>query len=736
MRRDKMVHSCIHQALIRRWCFSFEEDVAVVHSDEEYLLCVKLSWRQSKGFYDPKNERLIEPSHPGISYSFTNNGWYEEAYYRAIANPQDPSCPGGIMQWQHGKWQFLANGSLILEPVSIDGRQLMSEPCKYKNSVYTRYNQSELFQRYSVYLDPYHNIPRLDLYQFNGAPLQPMYLVMNPPQMLPTSTLHSASTASASATGKSKRGLDREIPLGWHTKLGVQDGETHIVQHIDADRVWWIGLAMTGLGAKFTGNNISLSRFAEPQSQDKISLTDLVIGCVLTKLRTPDCRMSQTQITSAADHSETWPGMNVSTAKSHSNSDEVEAGAQAHSCPAIMALQMNHSTKVDALSRQTQEHAAELVGMKQAFRADLWNLQYQLEDLKTHVAAIAELAGGRQTNDTTDVKEKWKPVGLDHEKDSTKNGFKAAKHGDAALENVACSLAPEASSWMPLAVRQMPKTAVPDQSHNTQTFAWEHIRLTLGGEQWSPGFYFVSKDSVLPSKSYWILEGEYEPYLPRAPGQHGAKLTAFFNYTGCADIDGFPDETNYLRAPVFIRAPGRREYIYYGEYSQLRFSDKLDYDRMMDGTVPANVRRYWAEQLAAQGRPAWVTNALMAHFWPQPTYHGGIPGPGAGAEAAADDQRSQDGDKAASESLAAHGRLLREWQATARVKASLLSSAALLDAFAAADADEEPGLRLWWEYLQCVGYDQGFYDMMVQLKDLGSAGGSTKSSATLRNRKP
>nr|POE88006.1 hypothetical protein CFP56_11235 [Quercus suber] len=157
---------------------------------------------------------------------------------------------------------------------------------------------------------------------------------------------------------------------------------------------------------------------------------------------------------------------------------------------------------------------------------------------------------------------------------------------------------------------------------------------------------------------------------------------------------------------------------------------------MMDGTVPANVRRYWAEQLAAQGRPAWVTNALMAHFWPQPTYHGGIPGPGAGAEAAADDQRSQDGDKAASESLAAHGRLLREWQATARVKASLLSSAALLDAFAAADADEEPGLRLWWEYLQCVGYDQGFYDMMVQLKDLGSAGGSTKSSATLRNRKP
>ena len=29
---------------------------------------------------------MIEPSHPGISYSFTADGHYEEAYYRAISN--------------------------------------------------------------------------------------------------------------------------------------------------------------------------------------------------------------------------------------------------------------------------------------------------------------------------------------------------------------------------------------------------------------------------------------------------------------------------------------------------------------------------------------------------------------------------------------------------------------------------------------------------------------------------
>lgn len=39
-----------------------------------------------QGFYNPINETLIEPSHPGISYSFSDNGHYEVAYYRAIAN--------------------------------------------------------------------------------------------------------------------------------------------------------------------------------------------------------------------------------------------------------------------------------------------------------------------------------------------------------------------------------------------------------------------------------------------------------------------------------------------------------------------------------------------------------------------------------------------------------------------------------------------------------------------------
>lgn len=38
------------------------------------------------GFYNPVTDKLTEPNHPGISYSFTDTGHYEEAHYRAISN--------------------------------------------------------------------------------------------------------------------------------------------------------------------------------------------------------------------------------------------------------------------------------------------------------------------------------------------------------------------------------------------------------------------------------------------------------------------------------------------------------------------------------------------------------------------------------------------------------------------------------------------------------------------------
>ena len=51
------------------------------------------------------------------------------------------------MQWQHGSFTFNpSNGSLVLTPIAVDGRQLLSSPCEGSNSIYTRYNQTELFE--------------------------------------------------------------------------------------------------------------------------------------------------------------------------------------------------------------------------------------------------------------------------------------------------------------------------------------------------------------------------------------------------------------------------------------------------------------------------------------------------------------------------------------------------------------------------------------------------------------
>lgn len=186
------------------------------------------------GFYDPVNDHFTEPKHTGISYSFTADGYFEESYYRAVANPTDPKCPKGIIQWQHGKFEKTTDGQLKLQPIKVDGRQMYSDPCQYKNSIYTRYNATETFERYEVRVDDYHKIKRLNLYKFDGSPMMPMYIAFTEPKMLPTTTLNPLVTATA--TTKAKRGLpvDHEVFLRKSANM--------------ADAVFYAGLLATGAG--------------------------------------------------------------------------------------------------------------------------------------------------------------------------------------------------------------------------------------------------------------------------------------------------------------------------------------------------------------------------------------------------------------------------------------------------------------------------------------------------------
>lgn len=158
------------------------------------------------GFYDPVDELLIEPALPGIAYSFTEDGYFEEAIYQVQSNPRNHSCPTAVMIYQHGTYQELSNGSLLLEPFDVDGRQLLSQPCEDGGvSTYTRYNQTEVFRNYELSVDQYHGRYKLQMYAWDGAKQQPLYLAYRPPMMLPTQTMNPTDSAQQTGTSTSQR---------------------------------------------------------------------------------------------------------------------------------------------------------------------------------------------------------------------------------------------------------------------------------------------------------------------------------------------------------------------------------------------------------------------------------------------------------------------------------------------------------------------------------------------------
>lgn len=106
-------------------------------------------------------------------------------------------------------------------------------------------------KKYEVVTDKFSNTQRLNLFAFDGAPINPMYLAYKPPQMLPTQPLNPTSTSAMEAEQTSS------VP----TKRGLEDSKTVQMlmrtEHFSrtvwwctpiADRLWWFGAGMTALG--------------------------------------------------------------------------------------------------------------------------------------------------------------------------------------------------------------------------------------------------------------------------------------------------------------------------------------------------------------------------------------------------------------------------------------------------------------------------------------------------------
>jgi hypothetical protein len=275
------------------------------------------------------------------------------------------------------------------------------------------------------------------------------------------------------------------------------------------------------------------------------------------------------------------------------------------------------------------------------------------------------------------------------------------------------------SEWRPHAITQLTPLSI--SATNDDTFTWEEIHRYLGGAQYSPGLYLASSDfenSILKGKTFWLLEAQFEPFAPTKPGEHGAKLTAFFNDSPTHD-GVVPDEEDYANVPVFVCPEGGKGYTYLGTYSQTRYSDKLSHSELFQH-LPEHILKYWAELLADPDRPGWVTDQLIAHFWPAPTYTGPIPTDVAVATPATGVSDPQDPEKPLEKrvvrSLEAFAHELRDWKKESQLKAQLLTEDAIMEMWGKSDLDEEKGLRPWLEYLECVGFDSEFYEKLIAAK--------------------
>jgi hypothetical protein len=85
--------------------------------------------------------------------------------------------------------------------------------------------------------------------------MNPMFLAFNPPQMLPTTTMNPTSKATAKATGKASR-AKRAIPVEMVEPLNKDarhinrnfNFEQSLLQRIDLNALWWLGVVMAGFG--------------------------------------------------------------------------------------------------------------------------------------------------------------------------------------------------------------------------------------------------------------------------------------------------------------------------------------------------------------------------------------------------------------------------------------------------------------------------------------------------------
>ncbi|KAI1789997.1 chaperone for protein-folding within the ER, fungal-domain-containing protein [Ganoderma leucocontextum] len=150
------------------------------------------------GFANPANMTFTYPPVTGVSYAFTDDGYYEVARYRFTSNGSAPNCITGVLNWHHGQYTFNTNGSITLSPFG-DGYQQIQDPCAAESNFIEGYNDTELYRSWQIFQDP-DDGPKLHLYQSDGTPVAPLFQVYSTANMLPTQSLRNVTVTITDQT--------------------------------------------------------------------------------------------------------------------------------------------------------------------------------------------------------------------------------------------------------------------------------------------------------------------------------------------------------------------------------------------------------------------------------------------------------------------------------------------------------------------------------------------------------
>ena len=129
----------------------------------------------------------------------TGDGYYEVARYRFTANATQPSCITGVLNWAHGTYDLLSNGSMVFNPFG-DGYQLVQDPCAAESAIIENFNYTELYQSWRIFQDTTDGY-KLHLFEFDGSPVAPQFQVSAEPNMLPTQVLRNVTVEFTSQDG-------------------------------------------------------------------------------------------------------------------------------------------------------------------------------------------------------------------------------------------------------------------------------------------------------------------------------------------------------------------------------------------------------------------------------------------------------------------------------------------------------------------------------------------------------